>query len=323
MARHDDIEKMHAFFKARRYPASKQEILQYLECSPSTFKRILKTLKEIYGAPLEYSRQYQGYQYTDDKFELSSPSLWLNSETLLALVSTQKLLSHLKLDFLDQPLSQLKQQITQYLRKQHHADLQRLDRIRILPINARIHNKAQFQLITAALLQGKRLHITYYARGTNQTSQRTISPQRLAHYKDNWYLDAWCHLREEMRIFSLDGIREAQADEASSVEIDATELDALLTAGYGIFSGNAQHTATLIFSVQRARWVADEQWHPNQQATWLTDGRYQLQIPYADPRELLMDIMRHLPGVEVVSPPELKNQLLAVMEQAFNRHQKI
>lgn len=316
------LQQAHAFFKSRRYSAKKEDILKYLQCSEATFKRTIKALREEFGAPLVYSREFGGYHYTHDKFELNAPGFWLSPDTLMALLSTQKLLGAIKLDFLDQPLAQLKHNIEHYLRKQRKADLQQLDRIRILPINARIHNQTQFLLITTALLQRQCLQLTYYARGSNQTSQRIVSPQRLAHYKDNWYLDAWCHLRGQMRMFALDGIRDVRLDDTPCINIAEPELEQLLASGYGIFSGIAQHTATLIFSAQRARWVAAEVWHPKQQASWLADGRYQLDIPYSDARELLMDIQRRLPEVEVVAPPELKHALLQHLQQAIKQHEK-
>lgn len=315
------LEQAHAYFKARRYASSKSDILQHLQCSESTLKRTLKALREEYGAPLVYERQHDGYRYRDEKFELDAPGFWLNPPTLLALLGMQKLLAQLRLDFLNQPLSLLGKQIEHCLRK-HHFNPQHLDRIRILPINARIHDQAQFQRITAALLQRQCLYLTYYARGSDQTSERIVSPQRLAHYKDNWYLDAWCHLRGQMRMFALDGIHDVRPDDTPCIEIAEDELETWLATGYGIFSGHATHTATLVFSAQRARWVAAESWHPNQQASWLADGRYQLDIPYSDARELLMDIQRHLPEVEVVAPPELKHALLQHLQQAIKTHEK-
>jgi predicted DNA-binding transcriptional regulator YafY len=61
-----------------------------------------------------------------------------------------------------------------------------------------------------------------------------------------------------------------------------------------------------------ARWIADERWHPDQQAEALSDGRYRLTIPYADPSELILDILRYGPDVEVLAPAELR---LAVTER--------
>ena len=321
MVSHIKLEQAHAIFKARRYPVGKTELLKQLECSESTLKRVIKALREQYDAPLLCDRTQGSYWYSDEKFELSSPGAWLNPDTLLAMVSMQKLLAQLQLDFLDQSLNQLWQQIEIYL-KRKKLNTHQLDRIRILPINARIHQSSLFQKLTAALLQRQCLHITYYGRGSDQISERIISPQRLAHYKDNWYLDAWCHLRQEMRMFALDGIQEVQPDKSVCIEIAEAELDTLLASSYGIFSGTAMHTAVLRFSAKSARWVASEQWHPNQIASWCGDGRYQLEIPYADARELLMDIQRHLPEVEIVSPPELKQALLKRLQQTMQQYEK-
>lgn len=319
MSNHAKIELAHSIFKNSRYPINKSHFLDRLECSTSTFKRIIKSLKDEHGAPIVYDKASNGYRYSDEKFELNILGFWLSPETLLALVSTQKLLAQLKLDFLDQSLQALKQHIERYL-TQHKHQLPDLQRIRILPINARIHDSAQFKQIIDALLQRHPLQITYHARGDDTYSERMISPQRLSHYRDNWYLDAWCHLRNQMRIFALDRIRQVTAVNQTCQDISEIELNQILAAGYGIFSGDAKNIATLIFSAKRARWVADENWHPKQSGTWLTDGRYQLQIPYSDERELLMDIMRHLPEVEITSPPELKQALLQNLHQAMQQH---
>ncbi len=320
MVNHAKIELAHTIFKNSRYPVNKSYLLDRLDCSTSTFKRIIKSLKDEHGAPIVYDKASNGYFYTDEKFELNLLGFWLSPETLLALVSTQKLLAQLKLDFLDQSLQTLKQHIERYL-IQHKHQLPDLQRIQILPINARIHDTTQFRQIIDALLQRQPIQITYHARGDNTFSERMVSPQRLSHYRDNWYLDAWCHLRKQMRIFALDRIRQVTPVNQICKDISETELNHILASGYGIFSGQANHTATLIFSAQRARWVADENWHPKQSGSWLDDGRYQLQIPYSDERELLMDIMRHLPEVEIASPPELKQTLLRNLQQAIQQHQ--
>ncbi|PTT88250.1 transcriptional regulator, partial [Pelomonas sp. HMWF004] len=39
---------------------------------------------------------------------------------------------------------------------------------------------------------------------------------------------------------------------------------------------------------------------------WLADGRWQLTLPYVDPTELLMDLLRHAGQVQVLAPAELR-----------------
>ena len=148
--------------------------------------------------------------------------------------------------------------------------------------------------------------IDYYARRRDQTLAREVSPQRLSHYRDNWYLEAWCHLRDDLRTFALDAIRVQRTLDATSQEVDAATLDTFARAAYGIFSGVPEQTATLLFAAERARWVGSEQWHPQQRSRWLADGRYQLEIPYSQPHELVMDILKYGPDVEVVAPAVLR-----------------
>ena len=97
-----------------------------------------------------------------------------------------------------------------------------------------------------------------------QTTDRTVSPQRLVFYRDNWYLDAYCHLREDLRKFALDAIQHAAllADRAKPVDMKSVERQ--LDGGYGVFGGANVQWATLRFSPTRARWVAHERWHPEQ-----------------------------------------------------------
>ncbi len=149
---------------------------------------------------------------------------------------------------------------------------------------------------------------------------RVISPQRLAHYRGNWYLDAWCHQRDALRSFAIDRIRNAQPLEDTARNIPEVDLDRHFADGYGIFAGVSQHVAVLRFSPERARWVAEECWHPEQKFQWLENGTYELRIPYADPRELVMDILRHVPDVEVVAPESLRIDLLSRLKAGLEKH---
>jgi predicted DNA-binding transcriptional regulator YafY len=64
--------------------------------------------------------------------------------------------------------------------------------------------------------------------------------------------------------------------------------------------------ARLKFTPERARWVKREEWHPDQKSTDEPDGAYILEFPYSDERELVGDILKHGPDVEVLAPPSLK-----------------
>ncbi len=79
--------------------------------------------------------------------------------------------------------------------------------------------------------------------------------------------------------------------------------------------GEAQR-AKLRFSAERARWVAAEIWHPDQKGSFDKEGRYLLELPFRDDRELVLDILRHGGEVEVLSPIALRRKVRAALEQA-------
>ena len=193
-------------------------------------------------------------------------------------------------------------------------------RVRILSAAARYYAPQHFQHIAAAVMERRRLCIEYVARSKGDTSHREISPQRLTHYRDNWYLDAWCHLRDELRSFAVDAIKTVKTIDAVAQEIPEAELDAALGAGYGIFAGAKVQWASLRFTPERARWVAAEHWHPEQQGSFLDDGSYQLRLPYSNDPELIMDILKYGPDCEVVGPAGLREKVVVLLKAAVGRY---
>jgi predicted DNA-binding transcriptional regulator YafY len=178
--------------------------------------------------------------------------------------------------------------------------------VRIIGLAHRVVQPKYFQRVGTALLQRKRLALDYQARGTGERTQREVSPLRLVHYRENWYLDAWCHLRKGLRNFAVDAIVDAHLLDTPAKEVSDATLDATFGPSYGIFSGGRVRWARLHFTPERAAWVKDEQWHPQQQGKLLPDGGYELRIPYADHRELLMDILKHGAHCEVLGPGSLR-----------------
>lgn len=306
MDRFDRIYALHQILSAARVPVSRTRIEQELECSRATAKRIIDSMRLHLGAPIEYDKNRNGYYYapTAGKYEL--PGLWFKPDELLALVTAQQLLSDIQPGLLDPHLAPLRGRIEQILDKTHLGYGEAGKRIRIIGMARRASDDTHFATIATALLNRKQLFIEYRGRAKSEISTRHVSPQRMVHYRDRWYLDAWCHSRAGLRSFALDRIANAHAEEVEAKTLSEQELNAHFTESYGIFAGPPTATAILLFTPESARWVADEQWHPKQSGRTFPDGRYELSFPYGDPRELIMDILKYGPEVEVIAPQELR-----------------
>lgn len=300
-----------------------QAMLDRLEVSRATLKRDLEYLRNRLNAPIVWDRDAGGYRFdrqerVGGQYEL--PGLWFSAEEIHALLTMQHLLANLDAGGLLGPhIQPLMARLTGLLGSGRHPAEEVRRRIKLIPLAARQLSLDHFAALGSALLRRKRLHIAYYAKSSDATSEREISPQRLVHYRENWYLDAWCHMREGLRSFAVDGIRRAEILESHARDIPEKTLDAMLGAGYGIFSGCRLNWAKLRFSPERARWVALEQWHPRQRGKLTRDGRYQLEIPYADERELVMDILRHVPEVEVLGPEPLRDRVREKLRAGLER----
>ncbi len=285
-----------------------------LEVSRSTLVRDLAYMRDRMGFPITWD-QTAGYRMADGSHDAEPahqlPGLWFSSAEIHALLTMQHLLLNLDAGGVLTPhVAPLIKRLNTLLEDgaDHDADQLRR-RVRIIGMAQRALQPTHFQRVGTALVRRKRLVLRYQARGNGQATEREVSPLRLVHYRGNWHLDAWCHLRNELRNFALDAILEAHMRDTAATEMPDTELDALFAPSYGIFSGTHVAWAELLFTAERARWVATEQWHPEQKGAWQPDGSYLLRIPYADHRELIMDILKHGEHCEVMEPATLRNQV--------------
>ncbi len=318
MDRFDRIFALHQLLSSSRQPVSRQQIEQALECSRATAKRIIENMRDYLNAPIEYDRERNGYHYARDSeygamYEL--PGVWFNASELYALLSVQQLLKEVQPGLLERQLAPLQQHIDRLLAAQRPDGEPIGQRILILRAAARPAGE-HFRTIADAVARRRRLRIRYFKRGQEETSERELSPQRLIHYRDNWYLEAWCHLRDDLRTFALDSIRHAEPLEQTAIDLPEEALRDHQASAYGIFSGRAEQTAVLRFRPERARWVAAERWHPDQQSRWMEDGRYELRIPYSQSPELVMDILKYGPDVEVMEPDSLRGEVARRLQEA-------
>lgn len=321
MDRLQRIYKLHQAISSRRHPVSCRVLQDELECSPATVKRIIAMMRLYFNAPIEFDRARNGYYYSPlDGMSFELPGVWFSSGELFALLTCQQLLSQLQPGLLDAQLKPARERIEQILSDSHAGHEEIARRIHILRMNGRDVKLECFQAVAGALLQRVGLCIAYHARGDDRVSRREISPQRLIHYRDNWYLDAYCHQRNALRSFAVERISSATSLSRRCLDIPDAELDAHYASSYGIFAGAPKFMAVLRFTSERARWVADEHWHPEQQGETLADGRYELRIPCSDPRELAMDILKHGAEVEVIAPPALRELVRAQLERAMSQY---
>ncbi len=319
MDRYERILTLHRLLKSAHYPVPLPRLMDELECSRATLYRDVAFLRDALGAPIESAGGEQAaFRYEvgeGDRFEL--PGLWLTSDELAALLALNELIGRSGPGVLAGALAPFKARIESLLSDQGSGKALPIDRIRVIPWGERKLDQQVFRIAAGSVLERRQLRFRYRARTTNADSKRTVSPQRLTHYRDNWYLDVYDHDREALRSFAVDRIVEPHALDQPALDVADADLDEMLSSSYGIFAGKPKAWATIRFSEHAARWVADEHWHSQQKGEWLPDGRYELQVPYSNSRELLMDVLKYGPDAEVVAPVPLREEMKIMLQLAM------
>jgi len=328
MSQTERIHQIVHMLETSRHPVPIGRFLDELEISRATFKRDIEYLRDRLGAPIEWQRgspgQPCGYLLRDGG---EAPAkgfgirgLWFNQSEIHALLTMHQLASSMEPGLISEQSRSLLTRITHLLGTADDDPRDVLSYLRVLHSATRRKASAWFEIIAHATVRQRRLQISYYTRSRDQTTQRLVSPQRLLHYRENWYLLAWCHKVNELRLFAVDAIRHAELRKQSSRPVAEKKLDQMTGSGFGIFGGKAKYRARLRFSPTAARWIADEVWHPQQKVSW-EDDHLILDLPYAQSRELAMEVLRHGPDVEVLSPGSLRAEVAALLKQSLAQYQ--
>jgi predicted DNA-binding transcriptional regulator YafY len=302
-----------------------RDLQRVLEISPATLKRDLAFMRERLNAPIVFDRDAGGYRFdkpgVGPRFQL--PGLWFSADEILALMSMHQMLDSLDAGgVLGKQIKPLLARLEAALATDAAPAQEVIRRVKIIPSQRRRVVVQWFELVGGALMARRRIRVDYFTRYRNERSTREISPQRLVHYRNNWYLDGWCHKSEGVRMFALDSIENAVLTDAKARDLSLKQVDAETAGGYGIYRGKDLQWATLVFSQEAARWVRSEVWHDEQRTRDLADGRFELKVPYSQPTEIEMDILRHGEHVEVIGPAALRRRIgerLAAARLAYEK----
>lgn len=322
MNRAERIYRLHELLKRRR-PVPLERLKDRLgDASRATVNRDIAYLRDFFNAPVIYTREQNGYTYDPDEPSFELPGLFFNESELFALLASEQILESVRPGILAPKLGPLKARIRQLLAESGHAADTVAQRIEIHPFAPRQSDSDRFGAVAAAVLENKVLDITYHSRTRDQRRQRRVHCARLVHYRANWYLLAWCERAQGLRLFALERICETVATgQVTEIPTTARELDRFVGASFGIFSGEAEHWARIRFTPEMARWVAEEHWHSDQLGYWTDDGRYELQVPYSNPTELLMEVLKYGAEAEVVAPDDLRREVRERLRDTLARYE--
>jgi predicted DNA-binding transcriptional regulator YafY len=175
-------------------------------------------------------------------------------------------------------------------------------------------------IATEAVASRKSVLADYYSFSTDQENTRRIDPYHLLFQGGAWYVVGYCHLRQAMRTFRVDRIRQMSLSEDSFIRSKSFNLNDYLGASWGIMRGERTRVQ-ILFYPPASRLVAESRWHSSQQATWLEDQRLLFETEVDGLDEVKGWVLTFGESAEVLSPDSLRQSIAESVARAAARYQ--
>ena len=321
MNKSEKIHALHRLLANAKYPVPLNRILDEMgNCSRQTFFRIRREFESSYRTTIEECGDGR-YRYSRaEGAPVMVPGVWFSREELEALLCLDHVQQQLHGGVLSETLAPLRQKMREMLSGQGIAGPAWAERIRMLPLARRPVEGSVFKTVADAVLRQVRMRILYTPLHAVEGCTREVSPQTMLLYRDNWYLDAWCHNRNALRVFALSRIHTADVLAAAAKSIARSRLDRHFATAYGIFSGTPTETARIRFTGIAAREVAAQSWHPRQKIRHLSPDTIEIAIPCNNTTELIMDVLKWGDNAEVIAPPALRTAVAEIVEKCAKKY---
>jgi len=297
-------------------------LMKAMECGRHTLYRTIRMVQLQFDMPLVYDPIKKVWRLEEKRKNVALPYIWFNPREVLVLLALLENFRDFPFGMLDDGTEPFKEKLGKVLQSEHEEMGELLRKVKIIPIGNRKVSRESLAAVCQALALSRMIEINYRDRQKEESSVRIVSPLQLVRYRDNWYMDGYCHKRDSLRTFSLDRMASVKLLDEPAKKVARKEAEEYFAESFGIFGGKAKEKAVLKFSPEMARWVSSEEWHPKQKANFEKDGSYILELPYSDERELVLDIMKYGDGVEVLSPQSLRKTVRKKLQRALEKYRK-
>lgn len=305
--------------REKRYPNARCAA-QELEVNPRTIHRDLVFLRDSWGAPLAFDPRRNGYYYRDADFAL--PLLRMTEGELFALFLAERLMDQYRELPFAKDLATAFQKLTASLPDEVTIDLGHLSEaysFRSKP--ASTGEAARFRQLARAVSEERQLELLYWSASRDETARRVVDPYHLVSVEGDWYLVAYCHLREEVRMFAPGRIRSLKETGGQFKRPTDFGIGDYLDTTFKVVRGDGPlQRVRLRFVPEMARYVREKVWHPSQQVQQRRDGSLVLSLKVNHLLEVKRWALSYGAACEVLEPEELRSEIEAELREMMNQY---
>lgn len=294
-----------------------KKVSSEFEVSEKTVKRDVEYLRDRFLAPIQYSKEKKGYIYTDNftLFKFYDEKNLLFSSFLRKIIENNELIPIVS----DKLLKELGKFQSKTYKNLSENILYDLPTHQFPDINV-------FKIFLESIINRKQCFIKY-VNLENQINERYIEPVRIINYSAQWYLLSFCHVKKELRTFSLSRVEKIEiTDKKFEYKQDSKRINEYIKNSFGIIKGQPDKenikNVTIRFYDKAYLILKNQIFHPEQKVKSgeLSGVKYaDFSFPVSDYREILTKVLQFGENAEVLEPLEFRELWIETIKKMYEK----
>lgn len=269
-------------------------------------------------APLEYCAKHRGYRYTEEQFRL--PAMDIRESDLFGIYLADKLLIQYEGTPIYDSLCSVFEKIEHSLPEKIPFHSNDQEQFTVFPPFSTVIDQNVWEVIIRGLRSSEQIEIMYKTPGKSPR-RRTVDPYHAVRFEGDWYIVGYCHLRQEMRTFSLSRIQTAGTTGKNISIPEDFDFQKLSGSRFGVHWGNEDIRVVILFSSKVADYIRERKWHPSQELTERDNGDVLLSLTVNHLLELKRWILSWGTEAKIIEPLSFAEDLRQTLQNAAKRYE--
>lgn len=295
--------QIHQAIQSGRYPNAR-ELAASMEVSSKSIYRDIDFMRDRLGLPLEFDSARNGYHYTQ---EVSGfPTMQITEGELFALLVAEKALQQYRGTTFEKPLMSAFKKMASSLPDTVSLNLADWEQTISFRMRAEpLLNLQVFDALSKAAALRHQIELIYRKPGRHETEPRIVDPYHLANINGEWFLFAYCHLRQDIRTFSPARIQSVKETGKTFARPQKFSLESRLRDSFGVITGKGNYQVVIRFNEWVADYIREKKWHDSQELKELSNGGLELRLKLSSLAEVERWILGWGGNAVAIEPPEL------------------
>jgi len=273
------------------------------EVSAKTIRRDIDYMRYQLDAPIEYSARHRGYYYTEANYKL--PAISIKESDLFAIYLAEKLLAQYEGTPIYHNLFSVFRKIEDSLPERTTIDMGKDNaRFTVFPPSYTLIRPGIWEKVAEAIRLSNKIRVLYRTPG-GEPATRKIDPYHGVRFEGDWYVVAYCHLRNDIRTFSLARMESVDVLSEGFQIPEDFDFTRLTASNFGVHWSDNEYRVKVLFDQKAAGYIRERSWHPTQQIDENLDGSLTLSLTVNHLLELKRWILSWGSVAKALEPPEL------------------